>query len=440
MGRNSCSPIAVPTSSELLFPAVDPAAAAAFFRADPQPQAGRLAPGEPTRQGGHNGSVHPEYHSVASYARHLRPQLPPGAFRTDPNRLALVVINLAILVLGWAMADQLDRWPGFWPLAFLPFALVMGNSVIVLLFATHDLLHGSSLRGRAWRRVAGLFGLALLWMPPTLWQAVHNREHHGATNSLGDPDRSYLESQPASWGKWIQYQFTPSDTVRPLWLVVGLANSWVVHNLRTLASVLLFNDGVPNFTPASFRVSPKERLLIALELLVIVALHAGVIVWLDCQPLKLLLGYFIPLWIGYGVAIAYIYTNHLLCPLTEINDPLANTLSLRLPRIFDLLHLNFSYHTEHHIFPGLNSSYYPLVQRLLLEQFPDRYQLLDGAEAWRLLLSTPRHYRDAQTLTTWSGDRQMPVPRLLGSSTGYGPGLGRLGRGQVAEAGELGFK
>ena len=350
------------------------------------------------------------YQSAASYARHLRPLLPPGAFRTDPNRLLLVLINLAILGLGWAMADQLDRWPGFWPLAFLPFALVMGNSVIALLFATHDLLHGSSLRGRGWRQAVGLLGLALLWMPPTLWHAVHNREHHSHTNSLRDPDRSYLEAQPATWGKRIQHLFTPSDTVRPLWLVVGLASAWGVHNLRTIASVLLFNDGASNFTPASFRVSPKERLVIGLELLAIVGLHAGLIVWLDGQPLKLLLGYFIPIWIGYAGAIGYIYTNHLLGPLSEINVPLANSLSLRLPKILDLLHLNFSYHTEHHIFPGLNSSYYPQVRHLLQQHYPERYQLLDGAEAWRLLLSTPRHYRDSRTLTTWNGDRQMATP------------------------------
>jgi len=371
----------------------------------------------------HPGSEPFDYQPAASYARRLRPLLPAEAFRTDPNRLALVAINLAILGLGWAMADQLDRWPGWWPLAFLPFALVMGNSVIVLLFTSHDLLHGSSLRGRTWRRAVGLLGLALLWMPPTLWHAVHNREHHSSTNSLSDPDRSYLESQPATWGKRIQHLFTPSDTVRPLWLVVGLASAWGVHNFRTITSVLLFNDGAPNFTPASFRVSQKERLLIGLELLAIVGLHAGVIVWLDGQPLKLLLAYFLPIWIGYAGVIAYIYTNHLLCPLTEINDPLANSLSLRVPRILDLLHLNFSYHTEHHIFPGLNSSYYPQVRRLLQEHYPERYQLLEGSEAWRLLLSTPRHYRDSFTLTNWRGDRQLAVPLSGATRTRAGAGV-----------------
>ncbi|MFM7266571.1 MAG: hypothetical protein ACKOZW_13470 [Cyanobium sp.] len=110
-----------------------------------------------------------------SVVRHLRSLLPPQAFRIHPGRLGLLLINLAILGLGWTMARGLDQWSwGALPL-FLPFALVMGNAVIVLLFSSHDLLHGSAVRGQGWRRGVGLLGLALLWMPPTLWQAVHNR-------------------------------------------------------------------------------------------------------------------------------------------------------------------------------------------------------------------------------------------------------------------------
>jgi fatty acid desaturase len=346
-------------------------------------------------------------------ARELRPLLPAHAFRTDRSRLWLVLLNLAILILGWTMAARLDRWPGLWPLTFLPFALVMGNAVIVLLFATHDLLHGSGVRGQGWRRTVGLAGLALLWMPPTLWQAVHNREHHGHTNSLRDPDRSYLEDQPASWGKWIQHRFTPSDEVSGIGLILGMASAWGVHNLRTIASVLLVPDGSAAFPPAPFRVSRRERRRIAWELLAIAGLHAAVVAGLGAGPLRLLLGYFLPIWIGYAGAMAYIYTNHLLCPLGEVNDPLANTLSLRLPPILDLLHLNFSHHVEHHIFPGLNSGYYPQVRRLLQERHGVRYQLLDGREAWRLLLATPRHYRDATTLVAHDGGALTPLPLPL---------------------------
>jgi fatty acid desaturase len=165
--------------------------------------------------------------------------LPPEAFRADPSRLILVLINLAILALGWSMASRLEQWPTLALPIFLPFTLVMANAVVVLLFATHDLLHGSAIRGQGPRRWVGFMGLAVLWMPPTLWHAVHNRQHHGHTNSLTDPDRSYLESQPATWGKRIQHTFVPSDEVKPLGLDLGMGAAWWVHNLRTVLSVLI---------------------------------------------------------------------------------------------------------------------------------------------------------------------------------------------------------
>lgn len=353
--------------------------------------------------------------SVAACARELRPLLPAAAFRPDPDRLPLVLINLAILGLGWGMASRLDQWPHVLVPFFLPFALVMGNAVIVLLFATHDLMHGSAIRGQGLRRLVGVLGLAMLWMPPTLWNAVHNREHHGHTNDFSDPDRSYLEQQPATWGKRIQHAFVPSDEVTPVGLVLGMANAWCVHNVRTLVSVLLGHRfrAAATAVPAPFRVSRRERRAIVLELVLITAFHALVIAGIGLHPLRLLLGYFLPLWLGYAGAMAYIYTNHMLCPLAEENNPFANTVSLRLPGLLDLLHLNFSHHVEHHIFPGMNTSYYPMLRRILLERYPEHYQLLDGREAWHRLLTTPRHYRDGETLVNWRGDRavSLPLPR-----------------------------
>jgi len=343
------------------------------------------------------------------YARELRPLLPPEAFRTNPDRLALVLINLLILALGWGLAHQLPRWPLPWLPLFLPFALVMGNSIIVLLFASHDLLHGNALRQSRWRRLVGLVGLAVLWMPPTLWQAVHNREHHGNTNALADPDRSYLEHQPSSWGSWIQHQFVPSNEVQPLGLLVGMGGSWPVHNLRTLLSVLQGERGATP-APAHFAVGPLERRRILIELALIAVAH-GTVVWaIGPAPLPLLLGYLLPLWLGYAGAMAYIFTNHFLSPLHEVNDPLLNTLSLKVPGWIDALHLNFSHHVEHHIFPGLNTDYYPMVRRLLLDRYGDRYQQLPALRAWQLLLATPRYYRNATTLVNQAGDHPVPVP------------------------------
>jgi fatty acid desaturase len=96
--------------------------------------------------------------------------------------------------------------------------------------------------------------------------------------------------------------------------------------------------------------------------------------------------------------------------MTTVNDPLINSLSIRVPKLFDQLHLNFSYHTEHHIFPGINSDYYPLVQELLKTHYPERLNVLDAGDAWRLLRQTPRHYKNENTFTDWSGEKSVTCP------------------------------
>ncbi len=297
--------------------------------------------------------------SQAEYAKRLRPLLPREAFQPSGDRTLILIINIALLASGWQLAKQLTLEPWPWPLLFLPFAVVMGNSVVVLLFSTHDLLHSKAMKSRWARQILSLLGLCLLWMPPTLWKAVHNREHHGKTNSLSDPDRNYLFEQPDSWGKWIQNLFVPSSTVHPFWLTVGMSSAWGVHAFRNLTSILFFNNGSTRYPVVSFTVSPKERRLIAFELLCIIALHIGILGFLGLHAAPILLGYFLPVWVGYAIIMFYVYTNHMLCRMTTCNDPLINSLSIRVPRLFDLLHLNFSFHTEHHIFPGMNTDYYP---------------------------------------------------------------------------------
>ena len=348
----------------------------------------------------------------ADYAKKLRPLLPSEAFLPDRDKVWILLINLMIMIVGWAIASYLDRWSWYYLWLYLPIAVIMGNSVIVLLFSTHDLLHSSAISNPWLRRVISLFGLTMLWMPPTLWKAVHNREHHNKTNSEQDPDRSFLFSQPNNWGKWIQNAFIPSSEVNPIGLVVGMAHSWGIHTFRNLTSVLFFNNRSAQYPVVAFSISEKERTAIALELLAIIGLHLTIILSLGFSPIKLLLSYFLPIWIGYSGLIFYIFTNHLLCCMTDKNDVLVNSLSIRVPKIFDLLHINFSCHTEHHIFPGMNPSYYPMVQELLLTHYPDQFNLMDADKAWKLMLETPRHYLDKTTFTDWSGTKLVPCPNL----------------------------
>ncbi|QUY43450.1 fatty acid desaturase [Acaryochloris marina] len=351
--------------------------------------------------------------SHADYVKQLRPLLPDEAFAPDLNKIWFILINLAMLAVGWAIASYMDQWQWYWLWLYLPISLVMGNSVIVLLFSCHDLMHGSGIRHSRLFRLVSFLGLSMLWMPPTLWRAVHNREHHRNTNSDIDPDRNYLYNQPNTWGKWIQDRFVPSNEVSPLGLIVGMGHAWGVHALRNMTSVVLFNRKDVDYVPAAFTVSRRERWAIAREVILICLVHLGIMASLNFDPVKLVFSYFLPIWIGYAGALFYIYTNHMLSPMTAINDPLVNSVSLKVPKIFDVLHFNFSYHTEHHLFPGMNSDYYPLVQELLLKLYPERFHLLPAGQVWKLMLETPRHYEDEKTFTTWSGEESMTCPLTL---------------------------
>ena len=63
----------------------------------------------------------------------------------------------------------------------------MGNSIAVLAFAAHDLLHGSIYRHWRMQHLLGCLLFALHGMPPTLWEVLHNRTHHTQTNGMKDP-------------------------------------------------------------------------------------------------------------------------------------------------------------------------------------------------------------------------------------------------------------
>ncbi|NJL46458.1 MAG: fatty acid desaturase [Leptolyngbyaceae cyanobacterium SM2_5_2] len=351
--------------------------------------------------------------SQATYAKALRPLLPPAAFIPDQEKLLIIVINLAILILGWSIAKQLAPWSMARIGAFLPLAVIMANSVITLLFSSHDLFHGSVIHQPRLTYGLGFLGLTMLWMPPTLWQIVHNRVHHNTTNSLDDPDRNYLFQQPKTWGKWIQNQVAPSSEVAPWRSILGLPLAWVVYTFRNLTAVLLWNGKPVDYVPASFRVKPQDRRQIMWEFLAILLLHTGVISYLAFQPITLTLAYFLPIGLGYSGLISYIYTNHLACPMTPVNDPLINSISVQVPKILDVLHLNFSYHAEHHIFPGLNSDYYPAVRELLQQHYPERMgYVLSARAAWQSLRRTPRLYRDQHSFSNWAGT--VTVPCALG--------------------------
>ena len=346
----------------------------------------------------------------SEYVKKLKPLLPPEAFKPDNRKLLILFFHLGVLIFGWGIAAQLEQWPMYLLGFYLPLALMMGNSITTLLFVTHELMHGGVIKKSRLSYFISFLGWVMLLMPPTQWKTLHNLVHHNTTNSLEDPDRNYLQEQPETCGKRIHKFLLTSVEINPVLFAIGMPCSWAIHNFRNLSSVLFFNSKSVNYVPAAFTFSKTDRLIIAFECLAILTIHLSLLAYLEFDPLKITLAYLIPIAVGHAGAMFYIETNHLLCRMTSVNDPLINTVSLRVPKIFDWLHLNFSYHTEHHIFPSLNSDYYPLVQELIEIHYPGRMNLVSAGEAWRLLLGTPRYYKDELTLTDYSGEISVSCP------------------------------
>jgi fatty acid desaturase len=105
-----------------------------------------------------------------------------------------------------------------------------------------------------------------------------------------------------------------------------------------------------------------------------------------------------PVAIGSVVLMAHIVTNHSLSPMTQVNDPLANSLSVTVPRWLSIYTLQFGLHVEHHMFPAMSGRHAPFVRELIRERWGDRYRSMSLLKALRRMFITGRVYKDAKTL------------------------------------------
>src|SRR5262249_18845114 len=90
-----------------------------------------------------------------------------------------------------------------------------------------------------------------------------------------------------------------------------------------------------------------------------------------------------PVMITSAVVSWYFFTNHGLKPLDNDDDILAATTTVTVPEWCNKLHSNFSYHTEHHLFPNMNPVYSPIVSDVFRSHSPKQYHCIPIWEAWR---------------------------------------------------------
>ena len=121
-------------------------------------------------------------------------------------------------------------------------------------------------------------------------------------------------------------------------------------------------------------------------------------VFLVVGPYAFVFIYVLPLLVANAVVMSYIATNHFLNPLTEVNDPLANTLSVTSTGWVERMHLQFGYHVEHHLFPMMSGRHAPAVRDVLVRLYGDRYLSMPHRRALPLLYTRPKVHATHDTL------------------------------------------
>lgn len=349
-------------------------------------------------------SLKPTLQPLGEYTRTLKRVLPRHIFQPEPWRILWLLPLVAGAMAGIVAVARFDLHWGI----DLALAVVIGQAFASLGLFGHEVLHGSVVRTPWLRNLAGQICLWPFAIGPRLWRRWHNVEHHGHTQEHGeDPDAMHtleeFHARPA-----LQYVYRIAPPVRAVLTLLSLSVWFSLHSVQMLR----------RFLPEMPR---RERPVVVAQFLLPVATWVALGAWIGFRDW--VFAYLVPLLVANFTVMSYIVTNHLLSPLTPVNDPLANSLSVTVPRWVDVLHFNFSHHTEHHVFPGLSSKYAPLVKRWCKTLWPERYHEMPHWRALWLVCTTPRVYERPTALIDPVRQQAYPVlghglERLAGAGTG----------------------
>ena len=76
----------------------------------------------------------------------------------------------------------------------------------------------------------------------------------------------------------------------------------------------------------------------------------------------------------------------------------------------DFLHINFSHHVEHHLYPTVSYVLLPEIRQALRERFPDRYHEMSWTEGVRTVLSLPMGLVSHNRVADPDGSNECALP------------------------------
>lgn len=320
--------------------------------------------------------------SLGEYNREVSRSLPKEVFKRNPWRLGygLVFLSLSVLIISLLLNTELSLF------AKIPLSLIFGICLGGLAFVSHELLHGALVKNKKLQTVLGFIGFTPMMISPTYWRYWHNTLHHGNTQLLyKDPD-AFPTRMIWKRSKFMQFVFplSPgSGTIRSFFYFFY----WFSFQAFLNQSYMRFGNKMWE------KMNHKK---VTVEFVMQVALVATYLYLIG--PSNWIWLFVIPFMIQNYTVMSYISTNHNISPYTKINDPLINSLSVANHPFWEKIHMNFGYHTEHHLFPSMPMSSAKIVHNSLKSMYPDRYQFMHKKDALKILYSTSRIYKNRETL------------------------------------------
>jgi fatty acid desaturase len=326
-----------------------------------------------------------ELHSFGWYAARVSPNLPKKAFKPVPLRLLGGLAYMVVIAACFTaiIAGELH------PLINIAISFVIGFCFSAIGFLGHEILHGTVVRKPWLRDLLGAIFMLPISTGPQLWRKWHNLTHHVHTQDADkDPD-AWPNMEQLSRIRLLQWMYKLPQTIRAFLAFSLLTVTFTIHSTK-------------QFTSNVKGLKPKKKAVFWFQFIFPWAVWFALLFVIGFT--KWFYVFLLPLLITNFIVMLYISTNHRLNPLTEVNDPLANSLTVTMPKWVDVLHFNFSYHTEHHLFPGMSSKYYPLVKAEIKKMWPERYHEMPMHLAVKALWKTPRiYYKDTELIDPRKG-------------------------------------
>lgn len=313
------------------------------------------------------------------YVKALRKELPKYVFKPVPSRIVWFFVHLAVIGLSFTGIVLSTYWP-----IKLVLSIVAGNSMAVWGFLGHEIIHGTVFK-KGWKH--DFFSAVCLFhwgLHPKVWMHWHNNKHHRFTqHPFDDPD---------TFGRIEVYRV--SSRLRILERIIPGSNT-VISSFFLFWFFSFHVLWITFFNPQIF---PNKGKLLYYRLYsffsyVLLAVGSYLIGGMEF----LLFLWLVPVLVSNFVWMSYVATNHFLNPLTNVNDPLVNTLTVRSVKFIERMHLNFCFHTEHHVFPGVSPQYAPIVADKLKEHWPELYNEMNHIKALKEVFKTPKIYYNNQT-------------------------------------------